>query len=235
MSDTIIEDGAGATVIGAGPVPAGLPEVPADAAGATAAIAALRTAAAADPKHPLNHAGSAGGQAFGQRLLELYQRAHGGVVDGDTNAAMLNAAGAVESVPTDATGYDLQRVRLPDAPPGQRRDEAADREWMTWARETAHVAGLNTQQWDNLVQAYNDLPRMQREDARVYSERVTAGLQQIWAGDFDKNLAGARAAVQAIERERPGFAEWLEGTGLGNHPNMIRLALDIARKRGLIK
>jgi len=194
-----------------------------------------------DRGSPIWDASHAEHGAATQRLHRLSALARGqaaptepgpaGVVDGDTNTAMLAAATAADAAPPDRPdGYSLAGVRLA----GEGRDEAADRAWMAWAREAAHTAGLNVAQWDGLVAAHGEIGR-QELHADGYRGQIDTGLRRVWGADYERNLAGARALVETIERERPGLVEWLEGTGLGNHPTMIRMAADLARKRGLVK
>lgn len=79
------------------------------------------------------------------------------------------------------------------------------------------------------------------EDARRISERLQRGVteEQIaaegervvkatWGKAYDENLAKVRSLV----RGTPGLAEWLEGTGMGNSPQMAAALLRIAQRRG---
>ena len=248
MTEPLVDSDGGVTVIG----PASLAP-PADAA---ASAAPLMTQAAAqaelrrmleDRASPLYRADHAEHAAATQRFAMLSAVARGqqpaesvapagGMIDGDTSPEMLAAAAAEDAPPpADPSGYALSKVNIPDAPPGGQRDEAEDRRWMTEMRATAHAVGLNTLQWDGLVQAYNEATRIPPERAFGHRAQVMVGLQRVWGADHDRNLAAARAAVRAIEAERPGFVEWLEGTGMGDSPAMIQLALKVARKRGLVK
>lgn len=221
-----------ATAAPAAPAPA--PEI--SPAAAQAELARMME----DRGSPLYDAAHAEHGAATQRLHRLSALARGqaaptepgpvGVVDGDTSAAMLAAAAELEAPPpADPSGYSINDVKTPDG----QRDHADDRRWMTEMRATAHAVGLNTLQWDSLVSSYNEMTRIPAERADGHRAQVMVGLQRVWGANFDRNVAAAQRAVRAIEAERPGFVEWLEGTGMGDSPQMIKLALEIARKRGL--
>lgn len=101
-------------------------------------------------------------------------------------------------------------------------------------RELSFHLGLSSKQAQGLQDAYMEhiggvfskgaiVPAVSQEDA-------VKQLQETWKADYPKKLESARSAVEKIEKEYlPGYKEWLEATGIGNHPVFAMLHAEFGR------
>ena len=76
------------------------------------------------------------------------------------------------------------------------------------------------------------LERFSSEQAKAHEERVKSWAEdtkkdkEIGGAKFDENLAAAEQAVKALAT--PELKELLDNTGLGNHPEMVRLFVKLS-------
>ena len=101
-------------------------------------------------------------------------------------------------------------------------------------KEFAHYNNLTQDQADNLLGLFSDLQEedaineeQAMEDLKVQS---TIELQRNWGKNYDGNLDYARRAYAQFAS--PELSEVLDGTGLGNHPEMIRAFSKIGQMLG---
>jgi len=127
--------------------------------------------------------------------------------------------------PEESSGYELKAPD--DLPEGVTFDE----EMMNGFKAKAHEAGLNQKQieslnswyWDHTTQAYNTL----NESADDSQTKSVETLKKEWGERYDVNLTMAQRAVEKFGDD--SFAEYLEQTGLGDNPQMVRFMHAIAK------
>jgi len=133
-----------------------------------------------------------------------------------------------------------QLLRLPEA--GQPMDEVynalgrpedhegynlGDYEPETTAgfRELAHQIGLNNEQanilFDSYINSINSQEELESQDFDQFQVENTQALQEEWGGNFDKNVELARRAFMNFAT--PEAVEIMEETGLGNHPEILKI------------
>ena len=92
-------------------------------------------------------------------------------------------------------------------------------------RQLAHEIGLNNDQANALFNAYVDSIAGQEESESEAFDQFevenTQALQKEWGGDFDKNVELARRAFMNFAT--PEAVEIMEQTGLGNHPEILKV------------
>lgn len=119
--------------------------------------------------------------------------------------------------PDDPKGYEFEK---PEKLPDGFYDDTAEQAFRDWA----HNNGLNKHQAKNLHSAYvkANLERHAafQEQQRHAQEKVKADLIREHGKDYDGFAKAAKAAMQKYSD--PDFYQYLEETGLGNDPRMIR-------------
>ena len=87
--------------------------------------------------------------------------------------------------------------------------------------QMAYSAGLSPRQAQTLGERV--LAQHQALAQSLSRERADgeAALRQAWGGRYEENLSLARKALQSLGG--PEFSEYLNATGLGNHPAMVRM------------
>ena len=92
-------------------------------------------------------------------------------------------------------------------------------------RQLAHQIGLNNDQANVLFDAYVNAMAGQQEHEQSAFEQFevenTQALQKEWGGAFDKNVELARRAFMNFAT--PEAVEIMEQTGLGNHPEILKV------------
>jgi hypothetical protein len=120
--------------------------------------------------------------------------------------------------PDDAKGYEFEK---PDKLPDGFYDETAEQSFRDWA----HQNGLNKRQAANLHKAYVktqlDRHAAYQEQQRQLHGRLKADLMREHGAAFEGFSKGANAAV--MRYADPDFKAWLDETGMGNDPRMIRV------------
>ncbi len=92
-------------------------------------------------------------------------------------------------------------------------------------RQLAHQIGLNNDQANVLFDAYvNAMAGQQEQEQNAFEQfevENTQALQKEWGGSFDKNVELARRAFMNFAT--PEAVEIMEQTGLGNHPEILKV------------
>ena len=92
-------------------------------------------------------------------------------------------------------------------------------------RQLAHQIGLNNDQANVLFDAYvNAIAQQQEQEQSAFEQfevENTQALQKEWGGSFDKNVELARRAFMNFAT--PEAVEIMEQTGLGNHPEILKV------------
>ncbi len=103
--------------------------------------------------------------------------------------------------------------------------EGYDPESTAEFREFAHGLGLNNDQasalYDAYVQTVANEQSQEQEAFDQFEVENTQALQQEWGGSFEKNVELARRAFMNFAT--PEAVEIMEQTGLGNHPEILKV------------
>lgn len=124
----------------------------------------------------------------------------------------LDLEGKVPQVPED---YEVS------APEGVELSDEAVNEF----KEVAKEAGLTQEQFQKLVQFDADRFQTAQEAAQEQmQEEINQELESLkseWGNQFDAKVQTAKKALGAVADQ--GTYEFLDQTGMGNHPQMIKL------------
>jgi hypothetical protein len=117
----------------------------------------------------------------------------------------------------DPTSYYVPR------PEGASDEDAAS--FDAQARGWLAAAGLDSRQGTDVAKAV-------AEAARTPFDRdgAEAALRAAWRDDYQPRVDAARRLVQHIEQQRPGLVDFLNRTGLGDHPHVISQLSNIAAR-----
>jgi hypothetical protein len=156
------------------------------------------------------------GRAY-QNLEKLIGREKVPVPTGDDDEEGWNRWYAATGRPDTAEDYQFERPTLPSELP---YDEATEKAFRTWA----HVNGLNKRQAKNLYDGYvkTQLERhanwhTEQSQARSNAEQA---LRREHGQQYDAFITNARTAMTRYAD--PDFRQWLDSTGMGNDPRLIR-------------
>lgn len=129
----------------------------------------------------------------------------------DAAKAYLDLKGKLPVVPEKPDAYSIE------VPEGLKADEALMGEF----RNAAHEAKLTVDQAKTLTGWWNK--RAEAEQKAVNDARTawTTELQTDWGGKFEGNVAVAQKAIRTLAPAE--FVTFLEQSGLGNHPAMVRM------------
>ena len=101
-------------------------------------------------------------------------------------------------------------------------------------KQFSHENGLNQEQAENILGLYNDIQEEEFNDheqsIKDLEVQTTIDLQREWGRNFDGNMDYAKRAYAQFAS--PELSEVLDGTGLGNHPEMIRAFSKIGQMLG---
>jgi hypothetical protein len=149
--------------------------------------------------------------ASGQADAQVQAQAE--VTQGDT--AQTTEATAKTGEETTAT-EEKQAVKIDlKTPEGWKDKKAAD-----WFKATAETAGLAPEQAQGVFDAWVALQADASDQAAKAQEEASKLLQAEWRKDYDTNLALASKTMRALGGQE--LAEYLDKSGLGNNPMLIR-------------
>jgi hypothetical protein len=101
----------------------------------------------------------------------------------------------------------------------------------SWFRETAHKLGLNENQAAGLNDKFYEMvSEFEAADATEKENAIaelTEKQKKEWGSKYDSNVALAQKGLVEFANEE--FLNFLEESGLGNHPSMIDFALGIGK------
>lgn len=127
-----------------------------------------------------------------------------------------------------------EAIGVPDTPDGYEFEvgegEQLDEELTSWFRQAAHEAGLSAPQAQKLLEKWNESnsPEARAEKLAAEKEQVLADLRKEWGKESEGNLNYAFKAMDAFGT--PELREYLDETGMGNDPRMIKAFTTIGKK-----
>ncbi len=135
---------------------------------------------------------------------------------------------AANGRPEDMASYEI--AEMPVMPEGMEYDERGEAR----LREYAFANGMNQRQFENL---YNAEVKDRIEQHAHYQKaqlehraELQRGLQREYGDKFEAEVAVAKSAI--TKYGDPDFAQFLEDSGLGNDPRMIRFTNRIGKDLG---
>ena len=127
--------------------------------------------------------------------------------------------------PEEASGYEL---KTPEGlPEGVNLDETMINEFKSKAHEAglnqSQIEALNSWYWEHTSKSYEAL----NDGATTAQEQSVTDLKKEWGERYDVNLTMATRAVEQFGGD--DFVNYLEETGLGNNPQMVRFMHNVAK------
>ena len=152
----------------------------------------------------------------------------GVVVPTDKDPPEVHAAyRAALGVPEKADGYT---IKPPEGLPPEAWSEESSKTFSGWA----HELGLTPAQAQGLAERYAKLTggALQQQDSQKAEAKAAteAVLRQEWGAAFGAKLAAADTALRTIGGEE--LAKYMQDSGLGNHPAMVRAWAKIGESIG---
>jgi hypothetical protein len=122
------------------------------------------------------------------------------------------------------------------APPPSEKDyaykpqngEKVDPAMMGAFKKAAFEAGMNNAQFNQLVGWWNQTMAGEAKARQQSSEAGLAKLQQDWGAKYQDNVKTAQKAITSFAS--PEFGAFLDKTGLGSHPEMIKMFAAIGER-----
>lgn len=160
-------------------------------------------------------------------------RGPGWTVDAEVAAAM-EAAGAPDEAwrgAADAGWAPASETEIRDrlnmvALPGPAEDREA---FMDLASRALTFSDAPAKDAAWLALAAQEVAKEPGKCTREYAERE---LRADFGRDYDRGIAAARQALARIEKQVPGITAHLDETGLGNHPHVVSLLWNAAKRFG---
>lgn len=174
-------------------------------------------------------AGLAKSMIHAQKLVGMDRDNIVAVPGEDADEGTLNEFYTKIGRPDTADGYQLpvDKVQLPE---GMERNEEMEK----WYKDTAHKFGLSAKQAAGLYQEYMTFAAQALDGNNVrldqMRDQVTADLKKEWGAAYETRLKQAVAPLKAYADE--DFVEFLNETGLGSHPSMIKFMHKISTVLG---
>lgn len=109
-----------------------------------------------------------------------------------------------------------------------------DEQMISWAQKVFHEAGLSKEQgaligqaWDGFVKG---LVEQQEQSSAEAIKTASDKLKEEWGADFDKNMEFTKRGWQKFTDNE--FDQFVDETGIGNHPTLIRFIFKIGQAMG---
>ncbi|MFH1090620.1 MAG: hypothetical protein V1742_03520 [Pseudomonadota bacterium] len=125
--------------------------------------------------------------------------------------------------PVKPDGPDGYEVTVPEGLP-------VDQGLMDAFRVTAHQAGLSRDQAKALTDWWNERAGASVKEAEQTRAGWRKELEDEWGGRFDVRVEAARQALRKLAPVE--FVNYLDQTGLGDHPAMVRMFHRISQAIG---
>ena len=139
-------------------------------------------------------------------------------------AEAVNAYHKAVGRPDDINGYDLQKPELPEGLPYSDETVGA-------YKSAAHAAGLTSVQAKGLFDWYMNgtvtAHKAEMEKRATARTEAETALKTEYGSEYDANLVLMKRAVDKFGDE--GFKQYMDDSGFGNDPRMIKLFVNIAK------
>lgn len=126
--------------------------------------------------------------------------------------------------PDSPDGYDFSFENVPE-------NFEVDQDMVSWFREAAHGAGINAQQAQVMLDAYNQLNFSQVESAGAEAQaritEVETELRKEFGQAFDDRMALANGVLAEFGNPEITEVQLADGTMLGDNPEIIRMLANL--------
>ncbi len=124
--------------------------------------------------------------------------------------------------PKDHEGYDLSGI-VP---------ETYNQGVVEEFKKKAHETGMSAEGVRNMAEWYKGLELKQREamekSKQIQADHYILELKKDFGANFDSEVRNARKALDAYTDE--AFKKYMDDTGLGNHPSLVKAFAKIGRE-----
>lgn len=107
-----------------------------------------------------------------------------------------------------------------------------DKDFVAKFKENAHKAGILPQQAQKLADWFSETNKAsEAEVVKVREAKIKSdldGLKSEWGAAYDQKLGKAQQTIR--EMNDPGLVKYLDESGLGNDPQLIKLLAGVAEK-----
>lgn len=170
--------------------------------------------------------GLAKGYVHAQKLVGMDKQRFAVVPGEDAGEDAWNEFYEKVGRPETADAYQLPEVKLE----GVERNEDMEK----WYKDTAHKFGLSAKQAAGLYEEYMSFAKGSWDQNGTQLEQMrdagTQAIKQEWGAAFDRKMG---AAVNVLKNHASeDFLDMLDNTGLGNHPEMMKMLASIAEAAG---
>ena len=122
--------------------------------------------------------------------------------------------------PESPDGYELAYNNIPEG-------AEMDNDMVSWFKDTAHKIGMNTQQAQVLLDAYNEMQFADAEsigmEAQARIDAVESDLRKEYGQAFDDRMALANGVLAEFGNPDITEVQLADGTMLGDNPEIIRM------------
>ncbi len=122
--------------------------------------------------------------------------------------------------PESPDGYELAYNNIPEG-------AEMDNDMVSWFKDTAHKVGMNTQQAQLLLDAYNEMQFADAEsigmEAQARVDAVESDLRKEYGQAFDDRMALANGVLAEFGNPEITEVQLADGTMLGDNPEIIRM------------
>ena len=122
--------------------------------------------------------------------------------------------------PESPDGYELAYNNVPEG-------AEVDNDMVSWFKDTAHKAGMNPQQAQLMLDAYNEMQFSDAEaiglEAQARIDQVESDLRKEYGQAFDDRMALANGVLAEFGNPEITEVQLADGTMLGDHPEIIRM------------
>lgn len=159
-------------------------------------------------------------------LTAMYQAKHGEVPETPTPAPTL---GELAEKPLEPEQYDIGPASRFALNVGQH--EGWDTETETKARDWMSKAGMSQAAAETVSYAYWEVhgDRFKADEAALASQQM---IDRAYPAQSDVAIDAMRRVI--LEAGGESLKAWLNDTGLGNHPLVVREVLNLAERKGYI-
>lgn len=128
-------------------------------------------------------------------------------------------AKAAEGVPDSWEGYE---VKLPEG-------FVEEPQLVEPVKRFAHENGLSQEAFNKLVGVYTGHVAGLINQMEQKAVEDLAALQEEWGSNFEPTVASAQKVARRLAKEVPGFADFMNVTGMSRQPMMIRAFAVLAK------
>ena len=127
-------------------------------------------------------------------------------------------AGLFTAPPQSADKYDLRAPeRMPTGVKGWNED------WTKKSADTFHKLGITGDQATGLMALHTEIMGEMAGGMIADATASDAKLRKEWGADYEGNAEYAGRAATKLYEQIPEAKDWMDRTGLGNHPALLKI------------